>query len=77
MKKFTEEQIEEIINKAGIKCSANIALQFSDTLSEMLDNLKDQPKVIQESAVYLSSIMVVQSNCISIIKETLKELLCD
>lgn len=77
MKNITEDKIEEIVNKAFVKHTSEIANQFPNTLSEMLDQMKDEPEVMKQAAYYYSSIIVAQNNCIATIKEALKELLCD
>lgn len=77
MKEITREQIDEIVNNIFISNADDIAMQYAENLSNYLDILKNENDNTKQSAVYFAAIKTAQDNCVSILKESLKELLCD
>lgn len=52
-------------------------MQYEENLSNYIDILKNENDNTKQSAVYFAAIKTAQDNCVSILKESLKELLCD
>ncbi len=77
MKEITKEQVDRIVDEIYISVNENIAVQYSDNLSKYINALKDSDNVIQQSAPYFAAIKTAQDSCMLILKESLKELLCD
>lgn len=77
MKEITREQIDEIVNNIFISNVDDIAMQYAENLSSYIDILKNENDNTKQSAAYFAAIKTAQDNCVSILKESLKELLCD
>ena len=84
MKQITEEQIDSIITETFLNANETSMQDFVDNYHLYKEALKDDIECLTNNNGYaeffyfdMAVLKTVQDNCVSILKETLKELLCE
>lgn len=76
MEKLTTEQINAIVDKAAELASENIVDNFISLCEYYAKGTEQYPKT-RGVEPYFAAISTAQMACASVVKETLKNLLCD
>ena len=75
-KEITEERIEEIVNNAFRKVNENIAIDYAENVKTCKDAFAEIESM-KGYEMFVGTMMTAQYTCLEMIKEALKELLCD
>lgn len=77
MSKVTEEQIENVVNKAGDKITKGVLDSFVQILDYYHRCFENENHQISIKEICLTILTTEIVNCTNIMKETLKDLLCE
>ena len=75
-KKITEERIDEVVNDSFIKASKEISKKLADNISECIEAFKEHEEA-KGAEISVGAMITAQNVCLDMVKEALKELLCD